>query len=266
MSETGIQTPTTPGRIVTNRSSDEQVDRPGSGGATTHGSEDSDAAWGYRGMGEQRWPATLSILIAIALYAELPDKFTIGPNWLVPLLEIAVIIPLNFRAPLITRSKTRRMLALTLFGAISVTNIVALALLVVDLVQGSSRGGHNSINLGNGRTLIIASLQIWLTNVIIFGLWYWELDRGGPVARTAPQHRRPDFLFPQMTARKTALRGWAPHLLDYLYLSFTNSMAFSPADTMPLTPMAKMLMLVQSLASLITIVLVAARAVNILGH
>ncbi len=228
--------------------------------------EDSAAAWGYRSMKEQRWPATLAVLAAIVLYASLPDKFTIGPNWLVPLLELAVIIPLNFRAPLIARSKTRRALALTLFAAISVTNIVALALLVVALVQGSSRGGHNNIVLTDGRTLIVASIQIWLTNIIIFGLWYWELDRGGPIARAAPQRRRPDFLFPQMASHKTAPRGWTPRLLDYLYLSFTNSTAFSPTDTMPLTPMAKMLMLVQSLASLVTIVLVAARAVNILGQ
>jgi len=236
-----------------------------SGGGSDRKTEDNAAAWGHRSTKEQRWPATLAVLTAIVLYAGLPDKFTIGPNWLVPLLELAVIVPLNFRAPLITRSKTRRALALTLFATISLTNIVALVLLVVDLVQGSSSGGHNNLNLTHGRTLIIASIQIWLTNIIIFGLWYWELDRGGPVERMRPQRRRPDFLFPQMSSRKTAPPDWTPHLLDYLYLSFTNSTAFSPTDTMPLTPMAKLLMLVQSLASLLTIVLVAARAVNILG-
>jgi uncharacterized membrane protein len=108
-------------------------------------------------------------------------------------------------------------------------------------------------------------MLIWLTNVIIFGLWYWELDRGGPGARCAPVHREPDFLFPQMVNPGTAPKGWTPNFLDYLYVSFTNASAFSPTDTMPLTEMSKILMLVQSLASLLIVALVAARAVNILG-
>jgi hypothetical protein len=115
-----------------------------------------------------------------------------------------------------------------------------------------------------GKPLILAAMQIWLTNVIVFGLWYWELDRGGPNARCHPHPRNPDFLFPQMGTPEVAPLGWTPRFLDYLYLAFTNATAFSPTDTMPLTVLAKTLMAAQSIASLITVSVVAARAVNIL--
>ena len=116
----------------------------------------------------------------------------------------------------------------------------------------------------SGRSLIYAAGAIWVTNVMIFGLWFWELDRGGPYARCSNLRRNPDFLFPQMTNPDTTTKKWVPTYMDYLYVSFTNALAFSPTDTMPLTPMAKFLMLIQSLVSVITVVLVAARAVNIL--
>jgi hypothetical protein len=107
-------------------------------------------------------------------------------------------------------------------------------------------------------------VPIWLTNVIVFGLWYWDLDRGGPATRLHENHRRPDFLFPQMSTPGSG-PNWTPDFLDYLYTSFTNATAFSPTDTMPLTAWAKLLMMVQSLASLLTVALVVSRAVNILN-
>jgi hypothetical protein len=107
---------------------------------------------------------------------------------------------------------------------------------------------------------------LWVTNVLLFGLWYWELDRGGPVARAMNPGAKPDFLFPQMTLPpEHAPRNWMPGLIDYLYVSFTNATAFSPTDTMPLTQIAKLLMSIQALAALLTIGLVVARAVNILS-
>jgi hypothetical protein len=108
------------------------------------------------------------------------------------------------------------------------------------------------------------SAQIWLTNVIVFALWYWELDRGGPVARCLPHHRAPDFLFPQMANPDAAPPGWTPSFFDYVYTSFTNAAAFSPTDTMPLSEWAKALFMIQSSASLVTAVLVIARIANIL--
>jgi hypothetical protein len=113
--------------------------------------------------------------------------------------------------------------------------------------------------------LILAGIVLWVTNVLLFGLWYWELDGGGPLQRASGKDAAPDFLFPQMADPRTAQDGWRPSLIDYLYVSFTNATAFSPTDTMPLTPIAKLLMTVQSIASLITVGLVFARAVNILS-
>jgi len=110
----------------------------------------------------------------------------------------------------------------------------------------------------------VSSIQIWLTNVIVFGLWYWEVDRGGPRVRCRPDHEEPDFLFPQMVTPDAARPRWTPTFLDYLYVSFTNATAFSPTDTMPLTLTAKAVMAVQEVAALATIGLVFARAVNIL--
>jgi uncharacterized membrane protein len=154
----------------------------------------------------------------------------------------------------------RRITSLALIGLVNLANLGSLLLLVSKLIHGAIHA-HNS----PGLELIYSAALIWMTNVIIFGLWYWELDRGGPGARCAPEHREPDFLFPQMVNPGTAPKEWTPSFFDYLYVSLTNASAFSPTDTMPLTEMSKMLMLVQSLASLVIVALVAARAVNILG-
>jgi len=112
--------------------------------------------------------------------------------------------------------------------------------------------------------LIFAAVVLWVTNVLLIGLWYWQLDRGGPLARALHPETPPDFLFPQMDKPEYAPPGWMPQLIDYLYVSLTNATAFNPTDTMPLTQIAKVLMSVQSIVALVTIGLVVARAVNIL--
>jgi hypothetical protein len=140
---------------------------------------------------------------------------------------------------------------------VNIANVASLVLLVKGLLTGTATGGAT--------VLIFAAMQIWLTNVIVFGLWYWELDRGGPSDRCSEYHREPDFLFPQMTTPASAPRSWSPWFIDYLYVAFTNATAFSPTDTMPLTPWSKFLMTIQALTSLLTVVLVAARAVNVLS-
>jgi uncharacterized membrane protein len=144
-----------------------------------------------------------------------------------------------------------------LIALINVANLVSLVELIRALVSPVA-------NIANGRALVAASLSIWVTNVIVFALWYWELDRGGPGARMHTVHQEPDFLFPQMTARGATRGRWSPDFFDYLYTSYTNASAFSPTDTMPLTTWAKLLMMGQSFASLITVALVVSRAVNIL--
>jgi uncharacterized membrane protein len=146
-------------------------------------------------------------------------------------------------------------IGISLVALITVANVVSLAELLHALLYGSKAGG---------RPLVYASVPIWLTNVIVFGLWYWELDRGGPATRQLIRHRGPDFLFPQMSTPGCS-PGWTPSFLDYLYTSFTNATAFSPTDTMPLTDWAKLLMMLQSLASLVTVAVVVSRAVNILS-
>jgi uncharacterized membrane protein len=207
---------------------------------------------------EPRWPASLAVLATLILYVTLPDRLIPGPRWLVPALEMALLVPLTLKAPHRYKDEAAagRAASIILVAIVNVANVGSLILLVQLLVSGGAAAG---------RDLIIAALQIWLTNVAIFALWFWEIDRGGPGARRHPIERHPDFLYPQMANPTIAPAGWKPSFLDYFYVSLTNATAFSPTDTMPLTPVAKALMSVQSLASLITVALVAARAVNILS-
>jgi uncharacterized membrane protein len=221
---------------------------------------DRHGAWGWRARHEPRWPATVAVLGAMALYSVLPDRVIVGlgPTWVVPLLEGVLLVMLTLaRLNANTRESGQlRALAISIIALVNAVNVVSLVELVHDLLGGTRAGG---------RALVYASVPIWITNVIVFALWYWELDRGGPVARQHERRRRPDFLFPQMSTPQAAPLCWTPTFLDYLYTSFTNATAFSPTDTMPLTAWAKLLMMGQSLASLVTVALVVSRAVNILG-
>ncbi|MBV9577126.1 MAG: DUF1345 domain-containing protein [Chloroflexi bacterium] len=215
-------------------------------------------AWGYPAQPESRLPASLAVLAAVLLYVTLPDRYTLGPVWLFPVLELAMLLPLAIGVPVRHARETtfHRMAAIASIAIVTVANVASLVLLLKSLLTGGATAGT---------PLMFAAVQIWLTNVIVFALWYWELDRGGPSARCREDHREPDFLFPQMTTPAAAPAGWAPRFIDYLYVAFTNATAFSPTDTMPLTRSAKFLMTVQSIASLLTVAFVAARAVNILS-
>ena len=220
-------------------------------------------AWGARSRHENLWPARAAILATVLLYVTLPDRLTVGPVWIPPALELALLGALTVMAPVrhTTEARIQRSLSLCLLALINLANIGSLVLLIAALLNKGV--AFQGVAL-DGQILLLASLQIWLTNILVFSLWYWDLDRGGPIARRRAHHREPDFLFPQMTTPACTVEHWSPHFLDYLYVSFTNATAFSPTDTLPLTPWAKMLMMVQSLASLLTVALVAARAVNIL--
>jgi hypothetical protein len=228
----------------------------------TH-SDEAKAAWGVPVHHENLWPARVAILATIALYVTLPDRLTVGPSWLPPALEGALVGTLTVMAPVRhTREvAAQRLLSVVLIGLINLANIGSLVLLVAALLH---RGVAFAGRPLDGQTLLLAAVEIWLTNILVFALWYWELDRGGPIDRRRASHREPDFLFPQMSTPACTKPDWAPHFVDYLYVSFTNATAFSPTDTLPLTSWAKLLMLIQALASLLTIALVAARAVNIL--
>jgi uncharacterized membrane protein len=212
---------------------------------------------------EPRWPSVLAVLAAIGLYLSAPETMMPGAGAAtalkvaVPAAELALLIPLVVTTPHrhAAESRTRRSVAICLTGVLSTANMLALGFLVQHLVHGNVGGGQ----------LLRAAGQIWGTNVIAFARWYWELDAGRPPARLADSDAPRDFAFPQMTDSRLARPGWQPRFVDYLYLSFTNASAFSPADTLPLTAKAKLLMLLQSSISIVTLILVAAHAVNMLG-
>ncbi len=204
------------------------------------------------------WPAQLTVLAAVLLSLDLPSELTIRPVWLIPAIEGVLLAALVVMTPRVQQqAQKRRRLALVLIGLVSASNLLNLVLLTHRLLHGASTNSF-------GHALILAGVEIWITNVLLFAVWFWELDRGGPLARRADELRTPDFLFPQMTDPRLGGIDWRAGYIDYLYTSFTNATAFSPTDTMPLSPMAKMLMAVQSAASLVTIGMVVARAVNII--
>jgi uncharacterized membrane protein len=195
--------------------------------------------------------------MAIALQLLLPDRLTVGPRWLLPAMEAALLLGMFMATPnqLEHEHPRRRRVALALTAFVSAANIYSLAELTHFLL-------HHEVT--HGRELITSGVLIWLTNFLIFGLWYWELDRGGPGRRAAGHDGAPDFLFPQMSDDRIEPLYWRPRFLDYLYVSLTNATAFSPTDTMPLTTAAKSIMGVQALVSLVTLGLIVSRAVNIL--
>ncbi|MFJ3898837.1 hypothetical protein [Streptomyces sp. NPDC090083] len=223
------------------------------------GGRDVVPAWRRVTRGETRWAVSAVILVAVVLQLMLPHGLALQPYWLLPVLELVLMVGLFIANPRRIEPGTRwlRWPGLVLMGVISLANGWAAVRLVSGLVRGTEKLGAGPLLLTGG--------AIWLTNVIVFALWYWEWDRGGPMARVMGQHRYADFLFVQMQSPETAPPDWEPAFLDYLYLSFTNSTAFSPTDVMPLSRWAKMLMMLQSSVSLVTVVLVVARAVNILG-
>ena len=215
-------------------------------------------AWRRATRGEHRLPVVLAIVAAIVLQLALPSRLVIHPPWLLPSLEGLLAIGLIIANPRrIDRTSTViRTASVGLTALISLANAWSSAQLIDGLISGTN-GDNASLLLGRGAS-------VYVTNILVFALWYWEWDGGGPVARAQGIGGHPDFLFPQMSTPTAAPPEWKPTFLDYLYLSFTNATAFSPTDTMPLARWAKMLMLLQSAVALLTVGLVIARAVNVL--
>jgi uncharacterized membrane protein len=215
-------------------------------------------AWRRVTRGEPRLPVSIAIIVAIGLQAALPVRVGNHPRWLLPGLAALLLIGIVASNPtrLNRRSPPLRAATLILTALLSAANIASVGRLIVDLLRG--QGQHNPTDL------LLTGAAVWLTNMIVFALWYWEFDRGGPVARALAPRPYPDFLFPQMTSLELAPEHWVPLFVDNLYMSFTNATAFSPTDVMPMSRWAKLTMLVQSAISLMVVVLVIARAVNIL--
>ena len=208
------------------------------------------------------WTAQAVVLVALVLYCSLYDHMLIKHRWALPLAEVVMLIGLLGARPRLVNgvSAHRRHLVFWLLVGLTVFTFGSLAFLNHRLLTGHAATGSEA-----GHNLILTGMVLWSTNIFVFSLWYWEIDRGGPVARARRDGRQPDFLFPQMSDEEHAPKNWRPTMIDYLYLSLTTATAFSPTDALPMTPLAKILMAVQSLISLSTFGLVIARAVNVLG-
>ena len=226
-------------------------------------------------IGESRLVPISAVLASAGLYATLPSRFVAGPSagvfsvarWFVPAVTVVLLAALVASVPEKGLARAfglvghrlhveRRVLALSVISLLSAANAAAIVLLVHLLVNGAQ---------AEASLLLRAGIHMWCLNVLVFALWFWELDSGGPVVRFHAEPENRDFLFPQQADPNVAPSGWRPLFIDYLYLSFTNATAFSPTDTMPLTTRMKMVMMVEAGASAITLILVAARAVNILN-
>lgn len=203
---------------------------------------------------EPRWPAFLAMLSAAGVFWALPEPLSLGPGWLMLAVIFLLMIPIvitNRRGYF----KITRMLTFAALGLITVALIASL----IFLVQGIP--SHRELP----RALLRSALALWITNILVFALWYWKLDAGGPLGRDHSRCKVASaFLFPQLSSDRGNYEGWSPQFLDYLFVAFNTSTAFSPTDTAVLSRWAKVVTMVQSLISLSILVLLAARAVNIL--
>jgi hypothetical protein len=203
---------------------------------------------------EPRWPALVAMLAAGGVYLGLPKPFTFGPSWLLLAVILLLMMPIvvSYRRG---HHNVTRVLTYTANGAITIAMIASL----VVLIQGIPH--HRD----PAQAMLRSAAALWITNVLVFALWYWKLDAGGPQRReTSRGNLDSSFLFPQMLTHTGADPSWSPDFMDYLFLAFNTSTAFSPTDTAVLSRWAKAGMMLQSIISLTIVALVAARAVNIL--
>ena len=210
---------------------------------------------------EPRWPVVLAILAAILMVVLLPERVVLFPAWVPYVIGIALILPMaavGLSAEKARWLRVERTIMLLFIVAMGVGTLANLGSLIRAMVR---RSGEVS-----GLQLLASSIVVWVSNVLLFSLLYWRIDRGGPEARANNAGTRPDWLFPQAGAPEDAPPDWRPTFVDYLFLGFSTATAFSPTDALPLTSRAKMLMMLESTMSLGTIVVVASRAINILGN
>jgi len=217
-------------------------------------------SWLRPGDPENRLPVIFAILAAMALQRAIPVQYTIPeiPRWPLITAELLLVIALLVINPLRLNRQTTigRWVMIVLTAAITIDNTASAVILDLNILSGRVSNDADVL-LGSGAA-------VFVTNIIVFGIWYWELDRGGPFARRAGDNPYPDFQFPQMSDPQNAKPDWRPTFVDYLYTSYTNVVAFSPTDTMPLSRWAKVLMTLQSMVAFSTTALVVARAVNVL--
>lgn len=207
---------------------------------------------------ESRWPMAGAALAAIGLTLLLPDAIRLGPIWVLPVLEFLLLVTMmaTDQSNLSRRSSIVRRVAICLVAVLVLGSLVSTGFLIDELIAGGSITNEPG-------PLLAAGVSTWAGNGLAFALLYWELDGKGPADRARGLSAYPDFAFPQHTTPRLAPPHWRPRFLDYLYVSITNSIAFSPTDTMPLAPWSKLAMSFQSMISFAIVGLVIARAVNV---
>ncbi len=202
---------------------------------------------------EPRWPVTIALLAVCGLYLALPEHLTLGPGWLL-MVPVGLLLLPTIVTHQLGNKKWNRRFSLTLSALITAALAWSMGALIWHLPD------HQQ----NASDLLRSAGALWVSNILVFATWYWKLDAGGPHARDARTgHTEGSFLFPQM-ALESAGETWKPGFVDYLFLAFNTSTAFSPTDVAPLTRWAKVLMMSQSMLSLGAIVILAGRAVNML--
>ena len=211
---------------------------------------------------EPRWPVVLALFAVVLLVGLLPDRVRIGPSWGPLLFSVILFLPMAAvalaaeKARWLRWERTVMMLTFAVTVLVSVSNLASLIVAMLGRSTGLS-----------GLQLLASSVAIWVTNILAFSVLYWQLDRGGPEARVNDACARTDWLFPQEGAPAGDVPpGWRPTFVDYLYLGYSTATAFSSTEVAPLTARAKLLMMLQSAISLVTVLVVAARAINILGN
>ena len=218
---------------------------------------------------EPRWHASLAAIGALVLYVLLPQRLVFGPAWFAPIVVLVVLVPLSIFAPdRYDETRLHRVASIVSIVLLNLFNVLSVLLLLLDAFSHHAKGSPGI----TGQRLLLSGAQIWTTNVFVYALWFWEVDGGGPWQRSQARNASADllagFLFPQMMVDARRVRcvdpEWKPLFLDYLYVAFTNALAFSPTDTMPITRAAKMLMLVEASISFVTIALVVSRAINVI--
>ncbi|MDQ2992466.1 MAG: hypothetical protein M3R30_06570 [Candidatus Eremiobacteraeota bacterium] len=220
---------------------------------------------------EPRWHAAIAVVVVLALYITLPRQFILGPVLLAPIMILGLLLPLLIFAPSRHQeTPPQRVASVALIALINFFNVASVALLIYSTMFSPERKQLLDA-AGAGQHLLIAGAQIWLSNVLVYAMWYWEIDGGGPEPRahasSALEFLHADFLFPQMLVGDERIacieKRWKPLFVDYIFLAFTNALAFSPADTFPITRPAKMLMMFEAITSFVTIAVVLARAVGV---
>jgi uncharacterized membrane protein len=209
---------------------------------------------------ERRWPMATAVLAAIVLQVITPHNGRLSFWWAFPVLELAALVAMIFRDPgrIDRRTRAARRATLVLIVLLTIGTFGGLVVLTLDVVDK-----RYAVDVG-ATALLGRGAALWVTNVVVFSLWFWELDRGGAAERAAASGIPPSFGFPEEAMPELAPAGWMPRYPDYLYLSFTNATAFSPTDTLPIRTWAKMTMMLESVISLVTAILVIARAINVL--